>query len=224
MTPSKKSAFQIEQRASFEPVIVPPVFIPKIGGVHKDWEDMTAEEQEYLQEKVKTIWGDESEKMAFSNFSHLLSEGKYEETKIFSLNGIEYMFPNSNLTEGKTGEFDQIIVVDVIKTVIYVEYKRTFNAAHAKRKRQFEHFRKLFEDHFPHDEGWKLVTSYGFTKWPDQGQSESARRPCKDCERFVFMSNDLNMMKKWLDSLLSKAERSGETKCCLKSFDMHGIF
>ena len=164
---------------------------------------MTKEEQEKHEKKKNTIWGDESEAMAFSNFSQLFSKEQYRSARIFSLNGIEYMFPNSEMTNEKTGEFDQIIVVDLAKIVIYVEYKRTFSASHAKRKRQFEHFRDLFEKHFPKGKGWRLVTSYGFSKWPE---GDSTRRPCKNCMKYVFLIDDLPGMTAWFDRLIKEGQ------------------
>ena len=50
------------------------MFVPKIGGVLKDWVDMTPEEQNKIGPKKNTVLGDESEAKAFSNFSLLLSE------------------------------------------------------------------------------------------------------------------------------------------------------
>ena len=176
---------------------------------------MTADEQKKYEKKKHTIWGDETEKKAFSNFTNILSEGKYKDAKIFSLNGIEYLFPNYDKSKEKTGEFDQIFVMDIAKIVVYVEYKRTFSAAHAKKKRQFEHFREFFESNFPSGEDWKLVTCYGFTKWPQQGNSLSALRPCPDCMPYVFMINDLREMRNWLDSLLSSHKKSGITNKAL---------
>lgn len=180
----------------------------KVGEVLKMWDDMSPHEQKRYTKKKNTILGDEIEALAFSNFARLLSNWQYKKAKIFSLNGIEYMFPNCDMTAEKTGEFDQIIVVDSIKTVVYVEYKRTFSASHAKRKRQFEHFREFFETNFPSGEGWELVTSYGFKKWPEGGNL----RPCKECEQFVFLVEDLNSMKCWFDTLLSRNDVE-ETIC-----------
>ena len=171
---------------------------------------MTPNEQKKFEKNKHTLFGDESERLAFSNFSHLFADRKYNSTKIFSLNGIEFLFPNSDMSKEKTGEFDQVLVVDVAKIVIYIEYKRTFSAAHAKKKRQFEHFRQFFETNFPSGKGWKLVTSYGFTKWPEQGQSAVDLRPCADCRPYVFLINDSKDMRDGFDDLLSVHKRSGE--------------
>ena len=171
---------------------------------------MTPEEQDKYQKYKHTVLGDESEQMAFSNFSRLFSDRRYDRVRIFSLNGIEYLFPNSDMSREKTGEFDQILVVDVAKIVVYIEYKRTFSAAHAKKKRQFEHFREFFEANFPSGKGWKLVTCYGFAKWPQQGELAVNLRPCADCRPYVFLINDLSDMRKWFDHLMSVHKRSGE--------------
>ena len=98
-----------------------------------------------------------------------------------------------------------------VKAVIYVEYKRTFSSSHARKKRQFEKFGDLLRAHFPADEGWRLVTSYGFAKWPEarEGEEESSR-PCEKCRDFVFMVSDFEGMKAWFDNSLSKLDRGGK--------------
>ena len=79
------------------------------------------------------------------------------------------------------------------------------------------------EDHFPIGEDWNLVTSYGFTSWPTETtESCPSKRPCHECEKYVFMVNDYGSIKKWFDGLTEELYSPGDeqSKLALKSMEV----
>ena len=192
---------QVLNPGPFPPVIAPHTFVRKIPKVLTPWEEMTPEQQEFFGPHKNTILGDESECAAFGSFAQLFRQPKYESYRIFSLNGVEFLFPNENSTDGIVGEFDQVFIAQSIRTVMYIEYKVTFSAKHAQKKKQFERFKKLLQSHFPMGDGWRLVFCYGFSRYPDYN---GKALPCKNCSPFTFLVNDRAALEEWFDCLLAK--------------------
>ena len=89
------------------------------------------------------------------------------------------------------------------RLIVYVEYKATFSANHARKKKQFERFRDLLRNHFPVGQGWRLVTAYGFGRWPRTEDGEKCLLPCKKCEKFTFLVDDKEGIGKFLEYLLA---------------------
>ena len=102
--------------------MVPHTFVRKKAEVIKKWESMTPEQQKEFEKYRKTIIGDDSEAAAFTNFRSLFQKREHKSVRIFSMNGIEFLFPDAEFTKEITGEYDQIIIADTIKTIIYVEF------------------------------------------------------------------------------------------------------
>lgn len=182
--------------------MLPQTFIRKKVEVICRWESMTPEQKIEFEKYKHTVIGDDSEAAAFSNFSKLFRREKYEYTRIFSMNGIEFLFPDAEFTKEITGEYDQIIVAEEIKTIVYVEYKATFSGNHARKKQQFIKFRSLLDTHFPIDEGWVLVTSYGFAKYPACDKNNPVV-PCATCQKFVFLVQSFPEISAWFNSIIS---------------------
>ena len=199
---------QIIEKGSFEPISVPHTFIRKKPEVVLNWAQLTDEQKDEFEKHKNLIMGDESEEAAFTNFARLFRRPEFEDLRIVSFNGVEFLFPDASYRKEITGEYDQIIVVEYVKAVFYVEYKRTFSGNHARKKRQFEKFRSLLQTHFPFGEGWKLVTSYGFSKWPDS----CAEHPWAKCMEHVFMVENYDQMEAWFDNMLAKLK--GCTRTC----------
>ena len=203
-----QSPFQTITDEPFQPIIVPHTFIRKKPEAIMKWTEMSPEQQAELEKYKLTIVGDDAEATAFANFARLLREKRYRPLRIFTFNGVEFLFPDGSYSKQITGEYDQIIVVDVAKVVVYLEYKRTFSGNHARKKRQFEKFAQHLRNHFPVGEGWRLVTSYGFEKWPEQYEGSGMKRPCDNCRPFVFMIDDYEAMSGWFDNIISQSENA----------------
>ena len=171
---------------------------------------MTTSQLAHFNSEVALLRGDESEQSSFSNFAKLFCGAKYAHMRIFLFNGVEFLYPDAKGSKALTGEFDQIIIDESKKAIIYTELKTTFSRSHAVKKRQFERFLELIRCHFPVGMGWKLVTAYGFTEWPakkpDDGSPEM--RPCTECAKNVFFVNDFQSIANWYDGL---EEQLGKT-------------
>ena len=184
---------------------MPNTFIRKKPQITSKWARMTPEQQAEFEKYRHTILGDDYEESAFSNFARLFRENiRYKKLRIFSMNGTEFLFPDAEMKAEITGEYDQVIVVEAAKVVVYAEYKGTFSGNHARKKRQFERFREHLTNHFPAGEGWKLVTSYGFGKWPEPQDGGVGKRPCRRCEKFTFLVGDYQGIKDWFDNIMGE--------------------
>ena len=175
---------------------------------------MTPEQREHFEAHRKTLVGDESERECFNNLKRLLAgcdcseqginRGQHkcffkrsaERLRIALFSGVEFLFPDADLKKELVGEFDEVLVVDELKLVIYCELKGTFSKSHALKKQQFGRFKALLENHFPIGEGWRLSTVYGFGKLP------GSTKLCKRCSPYVFMMNDFESMRRWFDHTL----------------------
>ena len=78
-------------------------------------------------------------------------------------------------------------------------------------------FKKLLDDHLPVGEGWRLVTAYGFSKWPnDKKDGSPSMRPCPRCSKNVFLVDDVRShhgnheIPNWYD-ILSEDTEEGKT-------------
>ena len=186
----------------FDPIWVPNTFIKKRPEAIKPWSAMTVEQKQHFAKHKALIKGDESEEASFTNLSRVLSQKRYRKNRIFVFNGVEFLFPDSDFKTGLVGEFDHIIVDESKNAIIYIELKTTFSRSHAIRKRQFEKFRALVQLHFPMGEGWRLVTAYGFTEWPNSmDEGAFARRPCIECAKNVFFVDDPSSIQRWYDGI-----------------------
>lgn len=197
-----KTVFQVAGFAGFAPIFVPSVFIKKDPTVIKHVDDMTDSQKKELERRLPMIRGTQSEQASFTNFVKLFRQAKYLALRIVFFNGIEFLYPDSAFEKEFKGEFDQIIVDESKKAIIYAELKTTFSKSHAIRKRQFERFKSLVDTHFPVGEGWKLVTAYGFTEWPkSQDNGEPPQRPCEACGKHIFFVNDFGSIQRWYNGL-----------------------
>ena len=163
---------------------------------------MTEEQRTHFSKEKALLRGDESERSAFSNFAELFHNKKYSDMHIFLFNGVEFLYPDSKCTKVLTGEFDQVIIDESKKAIIYTELKTTFSRSHAVKKKQFERFLELISCHFPVGQGWRLVTAYGFTEWPTPQEDGSPEmRPCNECAKNIFFVNNLKGIADWYDGL-----------------------
>ena len=201
-------------KGPFKPVFVPDVLIPKVPRVQKRIEDMTDEERERFSKHLATIVGDESEKDCFENFKKILTtcdcskkRRRTDQHKCFYkkyamnmrtilFNGVEFLFPDAESKKELKGEFDEVQVIDELKLIIYAELKVTFSRNLANKKDQFGRFKELIQSHFPVGEGWRVATSYGFSKLPENG------RLCQECAKYVFFVNKTESMRKWMNNIV----------------------
>ena len=203
---------------TFPAIIVPEVFVPKLPEYQTKPDELTKAQKEELNRHKSVIDGDQSEKACFENVHRLLAECRCSKRRrnqnnhkcimktrpnlrIFNFSGTEFVFPDQQLKKTLTAEFDNIFIIDELKVIVYCELKGAFSKAQARKKKQFLRFKELIEAHFPVGEGWKLVTSYGFTRYP-----ENAKRPCDKCSKFVFLVNDFGSMLRWFENLAERLE------------------
>ena len=176
--------------------------------------DMTPEQREAFQKDKALIIGEESELAAFSNFARLFREENCRGLVLF--NGVvEFLYPDAEFKVEITGEFDHILILERERCLVYNELKTTFSRSHALKKRQFEKFRRLLQDHFPIGDGWRLILCYGFTRWPGSNPEAVDNRPCSKCGEFVFMVKDFESIKTWyrgITSLLTGTGESGKSR------------
>ena len=162
---------------------------------------MSERERDHFRTKHATIKGTQSEQASFTNFARLFRQREHEAMRIVFFNGVEFLYPDSSFENEMKGEFDQIIIDDSKKVIIYTELKTTFSRKQALKKRQFERFKSLVDTHFPVGEGWKLVTAYGFTEWPKPQDNEPSLRPCTTCATNIFFVIDFESIQAWYKGL-----------------------
>ena len=191
---------------------------------------MTEEQREYFKAEHNLLKGDESEAAFFTSLVNIFRQEKYKQNRIFIFNGVKFLYPGCEIPQshpeqaetirelqGLIGEFDTAIIDESNKLITYVELKYTFSRNHSIKKAQFVRFKKLLDNHLPVGEGWRLVTAYGFSKWPnDKEDGSPSMRPCPRCSKNVFLVDDVRSrhandeIPNWYD-ILSEDTEEGKT-------------